>query len=139
MPNTNLLIVSSVDVERVFKRGRDTISYKRHSLADKTVRASLAFGDWVKYPGLVPSELLTLLTDENKRRVEDRLTPERAIAAINDDSLDDLLQTFATTSTPALSVIGEEFEEESSGEEGEEEEDDGDDANKSDGSIVLLS
>lgn len=129
--------MTSVDVERVFKRGRDTISYKRHSLADKTVRASLAFGDWVKYPGLVPSELLSLLTEENKRRVQDRLTPEKAIAAINDNSLDDLLQSYKTTPTPALSVIGEESEEESLEGEGGQGTDAGD-ANDSDEDIVLL-
>lgn len=131
-----LSTVSSVNVKHVFKRGRDTISYKRHSLSDKTVRASLAFGDWVKYPGLVPSDLLSLLTEENKRRVEARLTPEKAIAAIDGDSLDDLLQTFATASTLAVSVIGEDDEEDGSSDEEEGGEGDAGDANDLDKDVV---
>ena len=61
--------VTSVDTERAFKAGKNTISDNRHSLADKTIRASILFGDWSKQEGLLSEDILLRYT---ARCVNDR-------------------------------------------------------------------
>jgi len=83
--------VTSVDTERAFKAGKNTISDNRHSLADKTIRASILFGDWSKQEGLLSEDILLRYTKDKVLRNSDRLTKPIVIDAIKGGYLDTLL------------------------------------------------
>ncbi|TDL14105.1 hypothetical protein BD410DRAFT_696994, partial [Rickenella mellea] len=45
---------SSTDVERAFSRGGLTVSKRRHTLSDQSIRAATVLSSWVDVEGLVP-------------------------------------------------------------------------------------
>ncbi|KDQ05849.1 hypothetical protein BOTBODRAFT_90081, partial [Botryobasidium botryosum FD-172 SS1] len=58
---------TSVDVERAFSYGRQTVSLYRHSLSSETIRATIVFGDRCK-AGLVDDQaLVQMLRDKASR------------------------------------------------------------------------
>lgn len=73
---------STVDTERLFKKGRQTITYSHHKLSDPVIRASICFGQWSTIKGLVPQQPLLRIIEERLSRRSDRWTPDRLIEAI---------------------------------------------------------
>ncbi|KDQ05715.1 hypothetical protein BOTBODRAFT_72796, partial [Botryobasidium botryosum FD-172 SS1] len=58
---------TSVDVERAFSFGRQTISLYRHSLRSETIRASIVFGDRCKQGLVNDDELVEWLREKASR------------------------------------------------------------------------
>lgn len=87
-----IFTASTVDTERLFKKGRQTITYSRHKLADPTIRASICFGQWSAVPGLVPPAPLMRIIEERLSRRADRWTPENMIHAIRTGRIEQFLE-----------------------------------------------
>ncbi|KAF5318888.1 hypothetical protein D9611_014723 [Ephemerocybe angulata] len=59
---------TSTDVERAFSRGGLTVSKLRHSLADKTTKASTVLGSWHEHGGLIPFDDLVAKFKQKRKR-----------------------------------------------------------------------
>jgi len=49
---------SSTDIERIFSRGRDILTYRRNRLSAESVQALLCLGDWLR-TGIVTIDDIT--------------------------------------------------------------------------------
>ncbi|KDQ08368.1 hypothetical protein BOTBODRAFT_93181, partial [Botryobasidium botryosum FD-172 SS1] len=58
---------TSVDVERTFSYGRQTVSLYRHSLSSQSIRASIVFGNRCKEGLVNDDELVALLREKGSR------------------------------------------------------------------------
>lgn len=72
-------VATSTDVERAFSRGGLTISKLRHSLTDKSARASTIVGMWSNRDGLVPVSSIVSLFKEKKSRPKKRVKMTAAV------------------------------------------------------------
>lgn len=58
-----MITATSVDVERVFSRGRQLLSYTRNRLSAESTRALLCLGSWIPL-GLVKSKDIQAVTTQ---------------------------------------------------------------------------
>lgn len=63
-PNTTCL-ATTVDVERVFSRGRILLSHTRNRLSAKSIRALMCVGEWSRMGLVRPSDIRNISTDAN--------------------------------------------------------------------------
>ena len=63
-------VATSTDVERAFWKGGLTVSRFRHSLSDKSTRASTLVGSWVDIKGIIPREHIVEVFKDKKRRLK---------------------------------------------------------------------
>ncbi|TDL21387.1 hypothetical protein BD410DRAFT_724431, partial [Rickenella mellea] len=66
-----ICLASSTDVERAFSRGGLTVSKRRHSLSDESLRAATVLSSWADVEGLIPeAEIVEHFRDKKSRFVK---------------------------------------------------------------------
>jgi hypothetical protein len=76
---------TSCDPERAFSHGALTVTHLRHSLSDKSTRASIVAGAWVSEKGLIPEEDLVGLY---RNKLSHRARAPRQNIDLMDDTVD---------------------------------------------------
>ena len=66
----NVILATSVDVERGFSRGGLTVSKLRHNLSDESTRAATVLNAWMKVPGLVSKTDMIAHFESKKSRTK---------------------------------------------------------------------
>ncbi|KDQ09688.1 hypothetical protein BOTBODRAFT_190901 [Botryobasidium botryosum FD-172 SS1] len=79
---------TSVDVERAFSYGRQTVLVYRHSLSSESVRASIVFGDHCKEGLVNDDELIALLSEKAMRGKKPESEDEDGEGGSGEDSED---------------------------------------------------
>ena len=80
----NVILATSVDVERGFSRGGLTVSKLRHNLSNESTRAATVLSAWMKGPDLVPQEKIIKTFRDKAKRKKDAKDSDEVIVVDSD-------------------------------------------------------